>query len=332
MGAGVRREPHHRHDRSQARLGDLAPARLGRADRRVRARRAAARCWSTTRSTQRIYDAMYAEGADAWFADADGARFLKPDYDPADVREGQRRARRLVRFRLARTAYVAGRSEHFPSLAGIERQVDGGRDRVMYLEGSDQHRGWFHSSLIESLRHARPRAVRRRADARLLPRREGAEDVEVGRQRDGAAGRHQEFRRRHPAPVGRRVRLFRRSAHRPGDPEELRRDLSQDAQHAALDARHARPLRAGAASGGRRHAGAGAATCCTGSPSSTCIVRKAYADYDYKRVVSMLVAVHEHGAVGLLLRHPQGRALLRRAIEPAPPRGAHRASSTSSAA
>src|SRR5690606_5120276 len=33
---------------------------------------------------QRIYDAMYAEGADAWFADADGARFLKPDYNPAD--------------------------------------------------------------------------------------------------------------------------------------------------------------------------------------------------------------------------------------------------------
>ncbi|MBS0242334.1 MAG: isoleucine--tRNA ligase, partial [Proteobacteria bacterium] len=32
---------------------------------------------------KRIFDAMYAEGADAWFADADGARFLKPDYDPA---------------------------------------------------------------------------------------------------------------------------------------------------------------------------------------------------------------------------------------------------------
>ena len=40
---------------------------------------------------------------------------------------------------------------HFPGLAGIKRQVDGGRDRVMYLEGSDQHRGWFHSSLIEIL-------------------------------------------------------------------------------------------------------------------------------------------------------------------------------------
>ena len=40
--------------------------------------------------------------------------------------------------------------KHFPGLAGIHRKVDGGQDRVMYLEGSDQHRGWFHSSLIES--------------------------------------------------------------------------------------------------------------------------------------------------------------------------------------
>jgi isoleucyl-tRNA synthetase len=30
------------------------------------------------------------------------------------------------------------------------RKRDGGKDTVMYLEGSDQHRGWFHSSLLES--------------------------------------------------------------------------------------------------------------------------------------------------------------------------------------
>ena len=35
------------------------------------------------------------------------------------------------------------------------------------------------------------------------------------------------------------VRLCRRPAHRPGDPQDHRRDLSQAAQHAALDARHA---------------------------------------------------------------------------------------------
>ncbi len=39
---------------------------------------------------------------------------------------------------------------HFPGLAGIKRRRDGGDDEVMYLEGSDQHRGWFQSSLLES--------------------------------------------------------------------------------------------------------------------------------------------------------------------------------------
>ncbi len=40
--------------------------------------------------------------------------------------------------------------EAFPGLAGIRRVRDGGSDHVMYLEGSDQHRGWFQSSLLES--------------------------------------------------------------------------------------------------------------------------------------------------------------------------------------
>jgi isoleucyl-tRNA synthetase len=40
----------------------------------------------------------------------------------------------------------------FPGFKGISRKghVKGGQDRVMYLEGSDQHRGWFHSSLLQS--------------------------------------------------------------------------------------------------------------------------------------------------------------------------------------
>ncbi|HVG51362.1 MAG TPA: class I tRNA ligase family protein, partial [Xanthobacteraceae bacterium] len=46
-------------------------------------------------------------------------------------------------------AFVLEDRVHFPSLAGIKRKADGGNDLVMYLEGSDQHRGWFHSSLLE---------------------------------------------------------------------------------------------------------------------------------------------------------------------------------------
>ena len=41
--------------------------------------------------------------------------------------------------------------EQFPGLAGVAPQAStAARDTVMYLEGSDQHRGWFHSSLLES--------------------------------------------------------------------------------------------------------------------------------------------------------------------------------------
>jgi isoleucyl-tRNA synthetase len=97
-----------------------------------------------------IGEAFEAEGADAWFGSVDGARFLAPfGHDPAafdkvnDVLD--------VWFDSGSThAYVLEDAQHFPDLAGTKRKVDGGRDTVMYLEGSDQHRGWFHSSLIES--------------------------------------------------------------------------------------------------------------------------------------------------------------------------------------
>jgi isoleucyl-tRNA synthetase len=36
------------------------------------------------------------------------------------------------------------------SSGNIVRKPKGGNDQVMYLEGSDQHRGWFQSSLLES--------------------------------------------------------------------------------------------------------------------------------------------------------------------------------------
>ncbi|MCJ2129559.1 isoleucine--tRNA ligase [Methylobacterium sp. E-045] len=97
----------------------------------------------------RIEAAFAAEGADAWFDDADGARFLAPEHDPAayekvtDVLD--------VWFDSGSThAFVLDDPEQFPGLAGVKRKRDGGTDTVMYLEGSDQHRGWFQSSLLES--------------------------------------------------------------------------------------------------------------------------------------------------------------------------------------
>ncbi|AHB49585.1 isoleucyl-tRNA synthase [Hyphomicrobium nitrativorans NL23] len=96
-----------------------------------------------------IADAFAKEGADAWFAEGAAQRFLAPKYDPANWE--QVRDVLDVWFDSGSThAFVLDDPEQFPGLAGIHRVRDGGTDRVMYLEGSDQHRGWFHSSLLES--------------------------------------------------------------------------------------------------------------------------------------------------------------------------------------
>ncbi len=93
-----------------------------------------------------IAEAFEAEGADAWFTDLDGARFLKPfGYDPAqyervtDVLDVWFDSGSTHAFTLEKRGDLRAR-----------RRGEGGKDRVMYLEGSDQHRGWFHSSLLES--------------------------------------------------------------------------------------------------------------------------------------------------------------------------------------
>jgi isoleucyl-tRNA synthetase len=97
---------------------------------------------------KRIADAFEQEGADAWYMDGARERFLGSHANEAwkkvdDICD--------VWFDSGSThAFVLEDPVHFPGLAGIKRKVDGGKDTVMYLEGSDQHRGWFQSSLLES--------------------------------------------------------------------------------------------------------------------------------------------------------------------------------------
>jgi isoleucyl-tRNA synthetase len=98
----------------------------------------------------RITTAMEKDGADAWFTDGAASRFLKGLVD--DPTQWEHVTDILdVWFDSGSThSYVLEDPVKFPGLAGIHRKVDGGADTVMYLEGSDQHRGWFHSSLLES--------------------------------------------------------------------------------------------------------------------------------------------------------------------------------------
>ncbi|MBL1255497.1 isoleucine--tRNA ligase [Methylocystis sp. Sn-Cys] len=101
------------------------------------------------RVNARIVEAFEKEGADAWYETRAAERFLAPDYDPNDY---EKIADVLdVWFDSGSThAFVLDDPKSFPALAGLHRKRDGGDDEVMYLEGSDQHRGWFHSSLLES--------------------------------------------------------------------------------------------------------------------------------------------------------------------------------------
>ena len=99
---------------------------------------------------ERVNDAVAAafeaEGADAWFRPDAAERFLKPfGYDPASYEQ----------VRMVLDVWFDSGSTHAFTLEvrddlKARRRLEGGPDTVMYLEGSDQHRGWFHSSLLES--------------------------------------------------------------------------------------------------------------------------------------------------------------------------------------
>jgi isoleucyl-tRNA synthetase len=97
----------------------------------------------------RIVAALESKGISAWHEPGAAKRFLGRAYSTKDWKKVDDICD--VWFDSASThAFTLEDPEHFPQLAGIRRKRDGGEDTVMYLEGSDQHRGWFHSSLLES--------------------------------------------------------------------------------------------------------------------------------------------------------------------------------------
>jgi isoleucyl-tRNA synthetase len=96
----------------------------------------------------RVIEAFLQEGADAWYKPGARERFLGKL-----ANEGWQKVDDIldVWFDSGSThAFVLEDAQHFPALAHIKRKADGGDEAVMYLEGSDQHRGWFQSSLLES--------------------------------------------------------------------------------------------------------------------------------------------------------------------------------------
>ena len=86
---------------------------------------------------QRIVEAFSQEGADAWFADGAAQRFLGDGYNTQQWEQ--------VRDILD-VWFDSGSTHAFC----LEQRPDLKWPADLYLEGSDQHRGWFHSSLLES--------------------------------------------------------------------------------------------------------------------------------------------------------------------------------------
>lgn len=85
----------------------------------------------------RILEAFEKEGADAWFADGAKERFLGNDHDHEKWQQV---------MDILDVWFDSGSTHTFT----LEDRPDLKWPADVYLEGSDQHRGWFHSSLLES--------------------------------------------------------------------------------------------------------------------------------------------------------------------------------------
>ena len=89
---------------------------------------------------QRIADAFEAEGADAWYATGAKERFLGNVVNPDDYEQV---------MDILDVWFDSGSTHAFV----LRDRADGTEDGVadVYMEGTDQHRGWFHSSLLQSV-------------------------------------------------------------------------------------------------------------------------------------------------------------------------------------
>ncbi|WP_320176595.1 isoleucine--tRNA ligase [Roseovarius pacificus] len=87
----------------------------------------------------RILKAFEAEGADAWYKPGAKERFLGNDYDPSEWNKVDD---------ILDVWFDSGSTHAFV----LRDREDGSDDGLadLYLEGTDQHRGWFHSSMLQA--------------------------------------------------------------------------------------------------------------------------------------------------------------------------------------
>ena len=242
-----------------------------------------------------------------------GAGFPGRQIPGRGLRESRRHPRCLVRFRL-NARFRPGDREQPTRLVQIPASV-------LYLEGSDQHRGWFHSSLLESC------ATRGRApyDEVITYGFTVAED---GRKMSKSLGNGVE-----PQEVEKQygIEPFRLLIAAADYRDELRfgPDDSGQATEMYRKLRNTHPLLPGRAEGFRgkrasaalrRHARCSSAGFLHRLWQLDGAVREAYAAYQFRAALSAIVEFLQRRSLGLLCRCPQGRALLRCAEFAASPR------------
>ena len=87
----------------------------------------------------RVLEAFEAEGADAWYKDGAKERFLSGFVDPDAYDQV---------FDILDVWFDSGSTHAFVLRDRADGSTDGMAD--LYLEGTDQHRGWFHSSMLQA--------------------------------------------------------------------------------------------------------------------------------------------------------------------------------------
>ncbi len=87
----------------------------------------------------RIAEAFEVEGADCWYAEGAKERFLGRDYNIDDYDQV---------FDVLDVWFDSGSTHAFV----LRDREDGTEDGIadVYMEGTDQHRGWFHSSMLQA--------------------------------------------------------------------------------------------------------------------------------------------------------------------------------------
>ena len=87
----------------------------------------------------RVLEAFETEGADAWYKPGAKERFLGNEHNPDDWEQV---------FDILDVWFDSGSTHAFV----LRDREDGSEDGLadLYLEGTDQHRGWFHSSMLQS--------------------------------------------------------------------------------------------------------------------------------------------------------------------------------------